>query len=171
MTRDGWLQPASPTTRAGTPATVVLGGTSLSTTLPAAMRAQSPTTMFPRISGAGSDHDAASHLGMTVARLLAAAAECHVMQERAVVPDFGCLSDHDSVAVVEHDPAPDLRRRVNVDAEHARGLALEIERKVLSAGMPKRMTESLGLKRVEPLEIQKRIDKPAAGGIAVVDGG
>ena len=95
MTRDGWLQPASPTTRAGTPATVVLGGTSLSTTLPAAMRAQSPTAMFPRIFADGPDHDAASHLGMAVACLFPASAERHVMEERAVVSNLGCLSNHD----------------------------------------------------------------------------
>ena len=37
---EGWAQPASPTMRAGTPATVLQGGTSLSTTEPAAMRVQ-----------------------------------------------------------------------------------------------------------------------------------
>src|SRR5262249_48589182 len=49
MNRDGSGQPASPITLAGTPATVVLCGTGLSTTEPAAMRAQCPISMFPRI--------------------------------------------------------------------------------------------------------------------------
>ena len=49
MVREGSAQPASPTTRAGTPATVVLCGTGLSTTDPAAIRAQWPTVMLPRI--------------------------------------------------------------------------------------------------------------------------
>src|SRR5690606_13705710 len=47
MTRAGCAQPASPITLAGTPATVVRGGTSLSTTEPAPMREQSPTRMLP----------------------------------------------------------------------------------------------------------------------------
>ena len=43
MLLDGSAQPASPTTRAGTPATVLQGGTSSRTTDPAAMRLQWPT--------------------------------------------------------------------------------------------------------------------------------
>src|SRR5882672_1570010 len=49
MVRDGSAQPAVPTTRAGMPATVVLCGTALSTTDPAATRAQCPTSILPRI--------------------------------------------------------------------------------------------------------------------------
>ena len=49
MVRDGSGQPASPMTLAGTPATVVLCGTGLSTTEPAAMRAQWPISILPRI--------------------------------------------------------------------------------------------------------------------------
>ena len=33
------------------------------------------------------------------------------------------------------------------------------------------MTEPLGFERMKALEIQERIDEPAAGGIAIVDGG
>ena len=40
MVRDGSEQPASPTTLAGTPATVTLCGTGFTTTEPAAIRAQ-----------------------------------------------------------------------------------------------------------------------------------
>ena len=40
MVRDGSAQPASPTIFAGTPATVTLCGTALTTTEPAAIRAQ-----------------------------------------------------------------------------------------------------------------------------------
>jgi pyruvate dehydrogenase E2 component (dihydrolipoamide acetyltransferase) len=44
---DGSAHPAFPTTRAGTPATVVPGGTGSSTTEPAAIRLHRPTVMFP----------------------------------------------------------------------------------------------------------------------------
>ena len=47
MNRAGSGQPAGPITLAGTPATVVLGGTSFSTTLPAAILLQWPTRMLP----------------------------------------------------------------------------------------------------------------------------
>src|SRR5882757_3069082 len=49
MVRDGSAQPASPTILAGTPATVTLCGTAFTTTEPAAMRAQWPTSILPRI--------------------------------------------------------------------------------------------------------------------------
>src|SRR5262249_28371283 len=49
MVREGSVHPASPMTLAGTPATVTLFGTGLMTTEPAAMRAQWPISMLPRI--------------------------------------------------------------------------------------------------------------------------
>src|SRR5581483_502274 len=49
MVRDGSAQPASPTIVAGTPATVTLCGTGLTTTEPAAIRAQWPISILPRI--------------------------------------------------------------------------------------------------------------------------
>ena len=49
LVRDGSAQPASPTISAGTPATVTLCGTGFSTTEPAAMRAQCPISILPRI--------------------------------------------------------------------------------------------------------------------------
>src|SRR5215831_5487214 len=49
IVRDGSAQPASPTILAGTPATVTLCGTGFTTTEPAAMRAQWPTSILPRI--------------------------------------------------------------------------------------------------------------------------
>ena len=49
MSRAGSAQPASPTMRAGTPATVLFGGTADSTTEPEATRTQWPISMLPRI--------------------------------------------------------------------------------------------------------------------------
>jgi hypothetical protein len=49
MVREGSAQPASPTTLAGTPATVTFLGTGCKTTDPAATRAHGPTSILPRI--------------------------------------------------------------------------------------------------------------------------
>src|SRR4051812_40285132 len=49
MVREGSAQPASPMIMAGTPATVTLCGTGLTTTEPAAIRAQWPISILPRI--------------------------------------------------------------------------------------------------------------------------
>ena len=47
MVRDGCEHPATPTTRAGTPATVVLGGTGFNTKAPAATREHAPISILP----------------------------------------------------------------------------------------------------------------------------
>ncbi len=167
--REGCEQPASPTTRAGTPATVVRGGTSFNTTLPAAMRSAITNSDVAENFRASPDHHAAPNLGMAVARFLAAAAQRDIMEERSVVADLRRLADHDAGAVVEHDPAADLRRRVDIHAEHSGGLALQVHGEVFPAELPQRVRKALGLKRVEALEVEERIDQAVAGGIAVVD--
>jgi hypothetical protein len=57
---------------------------------------------------------------MTVALLLAGAAEGDVLQHRNVVFDHGGLADHEPGGVVEEDAAPDAGRRVDVALEHGR---------------------------------------------------
>ncbi len=71
--REGSEHPASPTTRAGTPATVVFGGTGFSTTEPAAMREQLPISILSREFLPLPDHHAISNLGMAVRPFLAGA--------------------------------------------------------------------------------------------------
>ena len=87
MVRAGSGQPAGPTTLAGTPATVVSGGTSFKTTLPEAMRQQSPTLILPSTLAPAPIMHVGADLGMAVAGLLAGAAQRHALQERAVVAD------------------------------------------------------------------------------------
>ena len=108
--RDGSGQPASPMTRAGTPATVVLCGTGLSTTEPAAMRAQWPISILPRILAPAPINHAVADLRMAVASLLAGAAERHVLQDRHVVLDHRGLADHQAGGVIEEDAASDAAR-------------------------------------------------------------
>ena len=91
MVREGSGQPARPTTRAGTPATVTLFGTDLSSTEP--------------------------DLGMAVAGFLTGAAERHVVQDRYVVFDQCGLTHHDAGGVVEKNATTDARGGVNVALE------------------------------------------------------
>ncbi len=103
MRRDGSAQPAVPTTRAGTPATVTLFGTDLMTTEPEAMRAQCPTSILPRIFGARADQHAVADFRMAVAVFLAGTAERHTMQHRHIVIDHRGLADHDARGVVDEN--------------------------------------------------------------------
>ena len=118
MARDGSGQPASPTTFAGTPATVTLFGTGLMTTEPAAIRAQWPTSIFPRNSGARADHDAAPDLRVTVLVLLAGTAERHIVQDRNVILDHRRLAHDKSRRMVEENAATDFRSRIDVALEY-----------------------------------------------------
>ena len=99
----------APTTFAGTPATVTLFGTGLSTTEPAAMRAQCPTSILPRILAPAPISTPWRIFGMAVAGFLAGAAERHVVQHRHVVVDHRGLAHHKAGGVVEEDAAADLR--------------------------------------------------------------
>ena len=118
--RDGSGQPASPMTLAGTPATVVLFGTGLSTTEPDGDAGAMADLDIAEDLGAGADQDAAADLGMAVAGLLAGAAERHAVQDRDVVLDHRGLADHEAGGVVEEDAAPDPRGRMDVALEHRR---------------------------------------------------
>ena len=56
---------------------------------------------------------------------LRGAAQGHALKDRAVVADRRRLADHDALAVIEEDPLPDLRRRVQLRAEDLRRDARE----------------------------------------------
>ena len=119
--------------------------------------------------GAGADEHAVADLGMTVAALLAGAAERHVLEHRHVVLDHRGRADHEAGGVVEEDAAPDPGRRMDVGLEHFRRPALEIEREILPVPAPQPMREPVGLDGVEAFEIEHRLERPGAGGIAVHD--
>ena len=126
----------SPTTLAGTPATVTLFGTGLMTTEPAAMRAQWPISILPRILAPAPISTPRRIFGMAVPVLLAGAAERHVVQDRDIVLDDRGLADHEAGGVIEEDAAADPGSRIDVALEHRRRAALQIEREVLAALAP-----------------------------------
>ena len=130
MLRAGSAQPASPTMRAGTPATVLLLGTGRqhdrARRHPRAMADLDIAEHF----GAGADQHAAADFRMAVADLLAGAAERHALQDRHVVLDDRRLADHQAGGMVEEDALADPRRRIDVDVENRRGAALQIEREI-----------------------------------------
>ena len=119
--------------------------------------------------GSGADEHAVADLGMTVAALLAGAAERHVLEHRHVVLDHRGRADNETCCVVEEDAATDPGRRMNIGLEHLRRPALEIEREILPVLAPQPMREPVGLDGVEAFEVQQRLERPGAGGIAVHD--
>ena len=133
MVRDGSAQPASPTILAGTPATVTLCGTGLTTTEPAAMRAQWPISILPRIFAPAPISTPWRIFGMAVLVLLAGAAERDAVQDRNVVLDHGGLAADETGGMIEEDAAADSGGGIDVGLEHRRRAALQIIGKILAA--------------------------------------
>ena len=107
---------------------------------------------------------------MPVARLLAAAAKRHAMQQRAMIADDGRLADDDARCMVEHQAFADPRGRMDIDREDARALALEIESEILPPFDPQRMGKAVRDERMEALEVEQRLDIAMARRVAIVDG-
>ena len=130
MSRAGSAQPASPTMRAGTPATVLLCGTGAQHDRARRdARAMADLDVAENLR-ARADQNAMADLGMPVAGLLAGAAERHALQDRDVVLDHRRLADDQAGRVIEEDALADARGGVDVDAEHRRSAALQIEREI-----------------------------------------
>jgi 2-polyprenyl-6-methoxyphenol hydroxylase-like FAD-dependent oxidoreductase len=71
--------------------------------------------------------------------------------------------------MVDEHAASDRHGRMDVDAEHRGGPALQIEREVLQPALPQEVREAMGLQRMEALEIEQGLDRAAASRIAVAD--
>jgi hypothetical protein len=169
MVLAGWSQPASPTMRAGTPATVLQGGTVLQHHRARGDPAAMPDGDVAQHLGARADQHARADLGMPVAVLLAGAAQRHRMQHRDVVADHRGLADHDGMGMVDHDPLPDPCPGMDVDPEDLRGAHLEIVRHVLALVHPEPARDPMALQRLEALEEQDRLQVAVAGRVALVD--
>ena len=104
---------------------------------------------------------------MTISRFLAGAAERHLLQDRHVVLDHRGLADHEAGGVIEEDTTSDAHGRIDIGLEHRRRLALQIIGEVLATPAPQPMGETMGLDRVEALEVEHRLEKPIGGGVAV----
>ena len=135
MVRDGSWHGESPTTFAGTPATVTLFGTSLSTTDPAAMRAQRPTAMLPMMLALAPISTPSRIFGWH-RRDPCRAAERHAVEHRHIVADRRGLANDEAGGMVEEDAAADLGRRMDVALKHRRRPALQVVGEVLAALVP-----------------------------------
>ena len=114
MERAGSAQLTGPTTRAGTPATVMFGGTSCSTTLPGGMFSACTISSVAEHFRSSANQNARANLGMPIARHLAAAAERDRMQERAVVAHDRGFTDDEAGGVIEHDAASKAGGRMDI---------------------------------------------------------
>jgi hypothetical protein len=126
--------------RAGTPTTVARGGTGFTTTLPDPTRAPSPMSMY--------------QLRMPLAVAERRAAEDDTLVQEAVVAHLRRLADDDAHPVVDHDPAPDLGTRMDLDARHEAIQVAETARREGPLVRPERVSGA-----VEPQGVQARVEQ------------
>ena len=130
IVRAGSAQPASPTTRAGTPATVVLCGTGDSTTEPDATRAQWPTSILPRIFAPAPISTPWRIFGWRSPISLPvppSVTPCRIETSSSITAVSPITI---AGRVIEEDALAELRGRIDVDLEHGRRAALQIEREI-----------------------------------------
>ena len=117
MARDGSGQPASPTTLAGTPGPCDIVRYRLDDNRSRGNARAVANLDVAQDFRACADHYAAADFRMTVFVLLTGTAERHVMQNRDIIFDDGRLADDQAGRMIEENPAPDLRRRIDVALE------------------------------------------------------
>ena len=110
---------AKATTWPGTPTTVAFGGTFVTTTEPAPMRAFSPIVTSPMTFAPAPTTTFVAERRVALGAPRARAAERHALGQVAVVADDRRLADDDAHAVVDEEPLADLRAGVDLDAGEA----------------------------------------------------
>jgi hypothetical protein len=68
-----------------------------------------------------------SNLRVSITVVLSGPSQRNAVQDRAPVTNGGGLSDHNARSVVEKQPRPNLRQRVQIHPEQRRGLGLQVE--------------------------------------------
>src|SRR5258706_15951220 len=114
------------------------------------------------------DQYAVADLRMAVLVLLAGAAKRDAVQDRDVVFDDSGLADDKSRGVVEENAAADFCGGIDIGLEYRRGPALQIICKILPAFLIEPVRQTVGLQRVETLEVKQRVDEARCRGIAVI---
>ncbi len=116
------------------------------------------------------DQHAVADFRVAVFLFLACPAKRHGMQHGNVVADDGRLTDDNGMGVVDHDPLPHLRARMDIDAEHLGDAHLDEVGQVPSPRPPQPMPDAIRCDGLEALEIHQRLQEPVTGRVAVKDG-
>ena len=167
MVRDGSSQGESPTTLAGTPATVTLFGTGLSTTEPAATRAQWPISILPMILAPAPISTPSAILGWRSPCSLPVPPSVTSCSIETSSPITAVSPTTSPVAWSRKMPRPILRGRMDVALEHRRRAALKVIGEVLAALAPEPVRKPVSLNGVEALVVEHRLDEAVGRRIAV----
>ncbi len=104
----------------------------------------------------GANHHAFANFRMTVAAGFTGPAEGDRLQNRDVIFNHRRFADHNAGGMVEHDPAADFRRRVDIHLERDGDLILQENRQRASPLSPQPVADTIGLQGMETLQIEQR---------------
>ena len=107
---------------------------------------------------------------VAVAAFLAGSAQGDVLQQGHVVFHHGGLAHHQAGGVIQEDALAKPGSGMDVGLEHVGGPALQVKGEVALAIAPQPMGQSMGLHRVEALEIEERLDEALGGRVALQEG-
>ena len=92
------------------------------------------------------------------------------MQQRTPISDRRRFADHHPRRMVDQDPHPNPRRRMNV---HCKGLGNarldERRERLLVVRGPEPVAGAVRLEAEEALEVEERVRKAGAGGVAILE--
>ena len=103
---------------AGMPKAMWSGGTSVITTAFAPTWAPDPISTGPTDLGTGADRHVATERRVTFTPTHRPAAQGDPVEQQHIVADHRRLADHDSHAVIDEQPAAQLRTRMDFHAGH-----------------------------------------------------
>eukprot|EP00906_Rhabdomonas_costata_P001901 RCo003015 len=75
--------------------------------------------------GTGTDHHSFTDLRMTIAVFFTCTTQCHVLQNRNIIPNNGGFSNDNTRRMIEHNTETDLRCRMNIHTVNNRNLMLQ----------------------------------------------
>ncbi len=93
---------------------------------------------------------------MAIAAGFAGPAQRHGLQDRDVVFNNRRFTHHNAGGMVEHDPAANLRCRVDIHLEAHRDLILQENRQRATAFVPQPVADTVGLQGVKTFQIEQR---------------
>ena len=146
------------------------GGTSRSTTLPAATFAPRPTSMLPRIFAPAPSSTPRRTFGWRSPRSLPVPPSVTSCRMRNVVFHDGRLADDDARAMIDDDARADAGGRVDVDAERLGDATLQVGGQAVSLAVPQPVGDAIGLQRVEAFVVEERLGVAAGGRVAGAGG-
>jgi hypothetical protein len=107
---------------------------------------------------------------MTIATVFPGSAQSNFVKNRDIIFHHGGLADHNGMAVINENPAPDLGRRMDIHGHELAGAGLKIKSEPMLVLEPEMVGNAINLERLETLKKQQGKGHRGTGGVAFAGG-